>query len=465
MNIVETAVHEASMPFGKSGNTKGLTFGFEAEFVVNKETFGDHADIDDISEDELANELGTDEDEMNEKFGEWKEETGNADATLHDWINTIGITQWWNEVRADGNYWYTVTDDRLIRYPTWASAVDLFADDIINYLGYDIVAANNEEHEPNKGDYSRWFIENDPSVGSEDTYAFEVVSPKFDDYNTFIAEMTRFLNWIVENYDGMIYTDSSTGLHINIGMEGAAQKIDALKLLLFSGEKWVTALWRGTDLGAQRLVGPVLPKLLASGLPASTKEASRFAIGFFKKLDDKAFAFNMLTLINRGYVEFRPIGNKNYEKNIPEVIKHVNRFVQIINIASNPESYKQEYAKKLGNLITGGPMKNQHQNAYERAVSEWMDQMNLSESARREIMDENGHIKIKPGTFLSMVAFGLRNPGKMPKNIFTILLKSSGLNAATWSELRDAYDKRLPWSLDDTNWEKVKPVLNAIFSQ
>ena len=450
---------EASMPFGKPVNTKGLTFGFEAEFVCSRETFADEIDINDISEDDLIHELGADEDVMNEKFSEWKEETDQPDAELHDWIEDIGLVQWWNQSLADGNWWYTVTDERLLRYPTWSYGADMFGDDIRDYFGYDIVVANNEDHHPNKHDYSRWFIENDPSVG-DDEYAFEVVSPIFDDYDEFVKTMSSFLTWVDKRYKGGIYTDSSTGLHINIGMEDAKNKIDVLKILLFSGEDWMAKHWRGDDITH---TGAILPKL-KDGLPISVKEASLYAMTFLRNFDDKAFAVNLMTLIQLGYVEFRPIGNKDYQKKIPEALQHINRFVQLIRIASNPDSYRQEYARKLGKLIGGGPVTGTNWDVYDRTVNKWMDEMRFSPYDRRMIAGDDGRLNITPHILLRTTAYMLANkPNKFPRQVLVILIKKSGINAAQYADFRERYEERLPWDIDRNGWDLVKLTFDPIF--
>lgn len=448
---------EASMPFGKIGNTTGMTFGFESEVIGRKNGFVDE-DLDFSDEEELIRELGIDPDDFQNAYNEWLADDHEGDWA--DWINEVGLDKWWDEMRVD-SYEYGVKDNKIVRYVGWWYAIDSFSERMKEELNIpNIVTTTDPETPIEDKDYSDWHIEGDGSVHGDDSddHPFEVISPVYHSYDDFVSSLSAYLGYITDQ-QGDIYTNRTTGLHINIGMPNAKERIDPLKLLLFSGEKWATQLWRQDGNG---YTDELIPELDAQGLPRSIKDASAFMQQFISTLNEKSFAINFLTLIERGYVEFRPIGNIGYEHRLTDITNHISRFIQLIQIASDPAMYAQEYAKKLGKLIGGGaadplaalPMD-------KRMIRQWLDGLNIRNKA--DIMDAQGNVVIDIETLIRFVGL-LADMGKpIPMSIIKLLIKNAHMNVQTYhagvQELRTT--KR--WMISDAILAKAREILDPIF--
>lgn len=447
---------EASIPFGKLGDTTGMTFGFESELVVRQSAFSYEIEIDD--EEDLIYQLQIDQDEYDRAFQAWLDDDNEGD--YQDWIKDVGLERWLDDLTI--NRWeYGVVDGALVRYDSWENVVNGFAEHMKDDLHIDdIVTAWQPEHKLVHKNYSDWHIEGDGSItgNDENDHGIEVVSPVFHSYDEFAKKLSEYLKWIETFWNGEVYTNRTTGLHINIGMANAQTKIDPLKLLLFSGEKWVANLWRQNNT---EYTDALLPKLNAAGIPRNTKDASEYVKTFIGDLNEKSFAINFLTLLERGYVEFRPIGNMGYETRIPDVLNHISRFIQLIQIASTPDMYQQEYAKKLGMLIGGGkadPIINMP--SHIRAIHAWLSTLNLNPGDRLKVLDNNYNLVITPDTLIRFAGF-LTKP--FPPQIIKLLIKYGNITPETYRAAWDVLDQQR-WIISGEYSEKAHATLDPYFT-
>lgn len=429
-----TDINEASIPFGKLGNTSGMTFGFESEVVVKGSCFYHEVDLYDIPDNITLDELGIAQETFDDEFRKWKEENEREDSDIYDWIDDVGEAQWWDVVQAY-SYAYGLVDGNIVQYIPWGDAAENLAEDMAENLSIPapITAQQDTQVFQNK-DFTNWYIEGDGSVhGREIDHGMEIVSPVFHTYGEFKDALSNWLTWFPSHYSGEIYTNSTTGLHVNIGMKDAADRIDMLKLLLFSGEKWTSDTWRNTQ---NEYTGEVLPTLLfgnheqvgaveGMGKDINRKNANKLAVDILKGMNDKSFAVNMLTLFNHGYVEFRAIGGKNYEANVQRVFDHISRFVQLIQIASDPDLYRKEYSQKLGKYIASRVPEPDHRNIEEKIVDKWLDTLRIDQRTR-ETFIKDGKIVITPEDLFQNIGFIAINK-KIPDTVLRILIKASGI--------------------------------------
>jgi hypothetical protein len=68
------------------------------------------------------------------------------------------------------------------------------------------------------------------------------------------------------------------------------------------------------------------------------------------KPEGKSFSVNFMKLPS-GYVEFRAIGNADYEYKATDISDAVQRMIVITHIATDPDAYRQEFLKKLYKIV------------------------------------------------------------------------------------------------------------------
>lgn len=62
---------------------------------------------------------------------------------------------------------------------------------------------------------------------------------------------------------------------------------------------------------------------------------------------DKYDYINFSKLLQYGYIEFRAMGGEGYETKIDEIKRQISRIIRALEIACDPNAYRQEYFKML----------------------------------------------------------------------------------------------------------------------
>lgn len=204
------------------------------------------------------------------------------------------------------------------------------------------VATSDEYHAIEK-DENSYTVEPDSSI---DGVGAEIVSPVFTDYDEFLSELDE----VLRHRD--LDANDSTGLHINIGTFDT-DKIDLLKLAVFLGEDKVLH-----DFGrsSNTYTKPMLQYMDGVKSPSMVKNLQN-EIKYINKqvleYGGKYQTFNVEKLKQHGYLEFRAIGGPQY-MNFERVKKYIGRYLRAINIAMDPNAYRQEYLKKLYKFLDMG---------------------------------------------------------------------------------------------------------------
>ena len=223
--------------------------------------------------------------------------------------------------------------------------IDLLAEKVNMISAYNV--KTQDSYHAKEKDTSVWTIEPDGSIKPQGA---EIVSPVFRNLDEALLE----LEGIFSITDQTIYTNSSTGLHVNIGTFDF-NEIDVLKLLLFLGEKHVMNVFgRDKNQYTQPLIKELLDHVINNprfemGSPTFEKKIK--ALNDFLLSRTKNFSFNVEKLIKHGYLEFRIIGG-DYTDRLDDVKNTINRYIHVVNIASDPTAYKNQYAKKLQKLLS-----------------------------------------------------------------------------------------------------------------
>ena len=264
---------------------------------------------------------------------------------------------------------YNIADDA-----TRDASYRLIAEDLSNQLGeavrYTVDSRNAYDL---SGGYEHWILTEDSTLNylenAEDVIGCELISPKQQAHKGY-QDLMKVLQILQNGVLGLdVKTTYDTGLHINVGTEG--KEIDALKMLVLLGDDHIIQKFgRVANEHAGPAYQELLARLKAAGegkrLPgASTRglvQATQAAMRDVQidqqdlsrltqlmnelKPEGKSFSVNFSKLPS-GYVEFRAIGNADYEHKAADIAAAVQRMIVITHIATDPDAYRQEFLKKL----------------------------------------------------------------------------------------------------------------------
>ncbi|RKZ78314.1 MAG: hypothetical protein DRQ35_06180, partial [Gammaproteobacteria bacterium] len=237
------------------------------------------------------------------------------------------------------------------------------AEELQNHLeviGIDSLVSS-DYHSTDRDD-RHWIIEEDPSIESDgDGFGMEVISPPMQ-YQQGIQQIEQVFT-ILQN-DMNAITNESTGLHINVSIEGIDfNDIDYVKLVLLLGDDYISRKFNRfgnqyalstieqieRSLGDNRLEQQYtsMPEILSTMRSKVNKVLQQ---AFSNNID---FGKYTTVGIKGNYIEFRAAGNSGYLNNFETIKNTINRFVSVYAISANENSHQEEYAKKLFKLTQG----------------------------------------------------------------------------------------------------------------
>jgi hypothetical protein len=200
----------------------------------------------------------------------------------------------------------------------------------------------------NVDDYSRWTLTTDGSVKPD---GGELRSPILNIQDG-IKALKRVCQ-IIDNDDEM-ETNDSTGLHVNIGTfsDEDLHKIDFLKFLLLVGENHVLDVFdrRGNAYAEQNIY--TLIQVLSHNNIKSIKDYENAKSEINRKIISSSTKYsfaNLSKLIGskNKYIEIRAPGGEDYHLKYNEVVETINRVIRFLDIAADPNAYRNEYLQKL----------------------------------------------------------------------------------------------------------------------
>lgn len=250
-----------------------------------------------------------------------------------------------------------------------SSVIDKIHDLVVENVDDDAVLSQGYHNsDDKKGEYT--VVEGDSSITPAGA---EIVSP-------IMTGPTSAFKWLDSVFDMFdkhdLVTNKTTGLHVNIGtfkhmnnqmieedFEGPGRPvIDVVKLAILSGDHYLLDQFgRFGNTYAQSL-GANLRELAKTEFdPASMKTELWDVI---KKLNKKfidtqyvrTMSINMQHLKDKGYLEFRIAGGKNYHEDRDKVKKAIYRYMQLCAVACDPKAYFKEYMTELYKLFVGSKL-------------------------------------------------------------------------------------------------------------
>lgn len=281
----------------------------------------------------------------------------DKDHTFKDWIKTTFGTNYDFVMNFDlePKYgWYDESSRYASVYTEEREAADSFAStaagvkySLDRIVDSEIIIIDN--YHGNKKSSNNWYIEPDASIEpskDEDDVGIEIVSPPMV-LNKALKVVDDIFKWMQDN---ILYTNTSTGLHINISIPDLAMNLDPVKLVLFMGENHAARLFnRLGNSYAKSQIDQIFLKVKMNGLlPAAASDMQKTAKEYLSQNKYQTVNLGHLT---DGYLEFRVAGGSNYEKNIDAIKKIIYRFVLALEIACDPKAERNEYLKKLVKLF------------------------------------------------------------------------------------------------------------------
>lgn len=230
-------------------------------------------------------------------------------------------------------------------------------------IGVSKVEYNSKYHgveRTGSASYSNWIVETDASIDPESTdFGLEFISP-VQSLDKAIADLQSFIKW-ANSYG--CYTNSSTGLHINVSIPNySRESLDYIKLALFSGDDYILNQFGRTynkfcqgslkslKANPEKLSGKDQPDNI--GILEKMKQGISAEVSqlFHDSFTDKHVSINA----KAKWVEFRGPGDDYLNKDANFLASTAIRVAMALNIACNDKLYKQEYAKKLYKLAAPG---------------------------------------------------------------------------------------------------------------
>ena len=187
-----------------------------------------------------------------------------------------------------------------------------------------------------------WIVTADSTPGVD----AEVITPVLKIAQGMSALDTMF-SYIRDNTQ--ISTNKNTGLHINIGTWNSAEinQVDWLKFLIIYYPNLALELFgREMNTYAPDKTSAIVKKLEQHNLDPFYSEIDKVN-SIAIKISQKMSAVNLSKLPTRGHIEIRAPGNAGYENKSDQVKTQILRAIRALEIASNPNAYRKEYAKKL----------------------------------------------------------------------------------------------------------------------
>jgi len=290
-------------------------------------------------------------DAYNQAFDDYREENReNWDES--DWLDS-----------QDLDLMSAIENAYNITWPYWTdmNSGEIDADEVADEFGQAVgreVRVNTRYHQsgdrpgPNNQFY---VVEPDGSLEGDNDgdEGLEFVSPPMP-----IDELLKDLN-AVKAWAGRmgVYTNQSTGLHINISVpDYSLDRLDFVKLALLLGDEYVLKQFgRSSNTYAKSALGKVRDHVRSN--PEQAQQLLDKMKGQMGELASKAIhsgVTNKYTSINTkdGHIEFRSPGGDWLDENFDKIENTLLRFTVAMSAALNPEAYREEYQKKLYKLLT-----------------------------------------------------------------------------------------------------------------
>jgi hypothetical protein len=329
----------------------------------------DEFDFDEIKE-RAAEELGLDPDDdevtarVSEVFDEFVEDEwdnqGRTYQRVYDsWMEDQDLPDETDFFSSQGWRWMQNIYEEYSRYIEWpyyrqtndgGPSLETIGEQFSDMIGKPVnVSSRYHGAKRNPGEYS---LETDGSIDTDgDGAGLEFITPPMP-IDELLKDLSKTINWAKRNG---ATTNESTGLHMNVSIPNANfRDLDYTKLALLLGDNYVLdqfgrAANSYTKGALEKITGTMKYK------PEEVQNLlNQMRLGLNKLAANSIVErYGKYTSINpkEGYVEFRSPGGDWLNEDIGKLTNTLLRFVVALDAALDPEKYRQEYLKKLYQLL------------------------------------------------------------------------------------------------------------------
>jgi hypothetical protein len=329
----------------------------------------DEFDFDEIKE-RAAEELGLDPDDdevtarVSEVFDEFVEDEwdnqGRTYQRVYDsWMEDQDLPDETDFFSSQGWRWMQNIYEEYSRYIEWpyyrqtndgGPSLETIGEQFSDMIGKPVnVSSRYHGAKRNPGEYS---LETDGSIDTDgDGAGLEFITPPMP-IDELLKDLSKTINWAKRNG---ATTNESTGLHMNVSIPNANfRDLDYTKLALLLGDNYVLdqfgrAANSYTKGALEKITGTMKYK------PEEVQNLlNQMRLGLNKLAANSIVeSYGKYTSINpkEGYVEFRSPGGDWLNEDIGKLTNTLLRFVVALDAALDPEKYRQEYLKKLYQLL------------------------------------------------------------------------------------------------------------------
>ena len=200
----------------------------------------------------------------------------------------------------------------------------------------------------------QWIIEPDSSIDADESEdaGLEFISPALE-----INEALKQMQQVLEFIRGRGYTNTSTGLHINISVpDYNVDKLDYVKLAIFLGDKYVLEQFDRLSNhycdGAYKKIGNKVQQMKGDELKAVMNKMKEGLTLAASKIIHTGYT-SKYTSINtkEGYIEFRSPGGNYLDDPVEKLTNTALRMALALRIATDENMYKKEYQKRLYKVL------------------------------------------------------------------------------------------------------------------
>lgn len=282
-------------------------------------------------------------------------------AAYDEWTSDTSLEsefEWLSQTRI--NRMSDISNNYNISWPFWSNLVsgtktiEEVANDFGDFIGKP-VNWSDRYHGAHRtpGTYS---VEPDGSLDdpkSDEDYGLEFISPP-QPVSEMIKDFHNVKEWADQNY---CYTNSSTGLHINVSIDATDQaNLDYVKLAILLGDYHVleqfnrvgSAMCRSSVYAVTKAIetgsNSLIPEILDQMRQGLNHAASKLIMS---KSHEKYFSINTQS----NYVEFRAPGGDWLNEHAGKIEPTLLRMVVALDAAYDPQKYRREYLTKLYKMM------------------------------------------------------------------------------------------------------------------